>query len=1058
MTKKPSLCLIGTSNGVFEDGYVSVFRKSPYLKEFSKNCLGYCSSTLFSMKAPSIDFTAFDLCVLDFAANDGVQIKDGVTTPELVHSTVSDAVRRVLAKGCLPALLILPVLSVFQSKERKVRDVYLDIATRYNLPVFDGYDYLDHLEGKGGDIATLFKDDMHLHEPFAAQLAGLFFEGLLVAHRLKAPGAEISGADFTYNYHAVDTFDTGDSLLAHRKSALFEAEILDVTVSCDLPIPDSAGGEVVAIGVDWANSRGRLTISGATSCTIRITNPYTGDDPKRFVFGLYPTIQPVRLEKSCVKLALTDDGLAPAKLALGGFVIRQMHDYCIRTQLPAPLIISDAYSTSKSAPDLRDARRWGRPLYFFENIEQFLQRKETPSGIYTIKILDIFFDFLVANRQAATTVVSFHAAMPNRKDFKLPIFTGQTLAGAEANVILVSDPGLYANATVPLAWFAGLRGCPVQEILPVILESLNDAFGKARLIFTGASGGGFGALFYGHRFPGSLCVPSNPQTDIAKFDRLAVQYYCVAGFGTKGDLEIQDVLDNQIVSNLCRLYEGGFENFIIYCQNASDIHVEQHEKPFFESLPKEQRSQVALVHGDWGNGHIAPPADLWARMLAEAVNWPGDWADFVATADFSYLGKNETSKYPRHHEPNIAHSPVADSIEAVLFFGQSNAGGPASPKTHLLEARYPDRLFTFGDSQRYGSVEMAEGSNINFRPFKNPFSYLYIQTPTAHFLEHLAEKAGSPPSLRFFHSTWHGGQPIRAFLPDSPAYKTIVNIARDFENVARINGRIGKISALVWLQGEGVSEGYGQALAGLINTLNADLMSIIREQASPPAWLVAQINNKSGNSEFNQVALDQLELSLRMPGVTLVGPMYQLPFISLEDLIHPDERGRLMYGELLALVYHSVVVQKRPFEPLRPLEARLTGNKVMIKFRVPALPLQWDEEWIKPVRDYGFVVEDAGRKVDISAIEITAPDTVEIRLARPIKRGRILYAMGQDESVNGWAGGRGQLMSQTTHKSLFCTEGFAIPEVISHYCVRFALPISDAVVRKKRKRARPDVR
>jgi len=1568
---------------------------------------------------------------------------------------------------------------------------------------------------------------MHLHRPFAATLVGYFFEGLLVAHRLRAPGAEITGAGFAYSYHPVETFDTGDSLLTHRKSALFEAEILDVTASCDLAITDSAGGEIVALGVDWANSRGRLTLSGATSCTTTITNPYTGDDPKRFVFGLYPTMPPVRLENSCVTLALTDDSLAPAKLALGGFVIRQMKDYCVRTQLPAPMVISDAYSKPESAPDLRDARRWGRPLYFFENIEQFLQRKKTPSGIYTLKILDIFFDFLVENRQAATTVVSFHAAMPNRKDFKLPIFTGQTLAGAMANVILVSDPGLYANATVLLAWFAGSRGCPVQAILPIILESLNDAFGKARLIFTGPGCGGFAALFYAHHFPHSLCIPSNPQTDIAKFDRLAVQHYCEAGFGAKNDVEIADVLDNQIISNLCRLYEGGFENFIIYCQNESDHHVEQHEKPFFESLPEERQKQVARVHGDWGHGHIAPPANLWAKLLTEAVHWPGNWADFIATTDFSYLGKCWPAKYFRLHEaaitnandrnkpggdapavnpeavrlviwdldetfwkgtvteggikeyiqkhhdivielarrgimssicskndfaaiqtilqsydiwdyfifPSISWDPkgtriasiveavqlrpatvmfiddnpnnrgeaadlvpglqvadehfigqilsdprfkgkddsgfsrlqqyklleqkkqdelkssgsneeflrscdvrvfidynveanidravelinrtnqlnytkrrlpedpeearrqlraeisklnhhaglirVADKygdygyvgffltrstgsadakgqllhycfscrtlgmlveqwvydylrqpllavvgdvltdlsvprkidwvrhvrsldetsncastdvipqivlwggcetnalsvyaaahsndisaygnyasggffvrlnssailasmakrkpaefdreaelmglptrfgctnifdscpegavyivncsldaspipfyqhktegwmlhvelsalpgadlcaiseaelpetlrklncspetaalyerrignlirnytnvrpldddnvrnalhevislvpvggklilvvdhdevcteqrhryrepnltglkrlvadvagkfdfvtavsfsdaledpseievgggshyarqvyarfmeravaaalklapkpqtggprvavvtgtwdahneaavhapgrelinaaatwtdswenfitrrklpnfdcdnavatnspatllryveqlsnfpgdlpVEGMLFFGQSNAGAGNVPVTGFLEARHPSHVVTFGDSQCYGTVEYKERHDFDFMPFKNPYAMLYIHTPATWSVEHLRAQAGLPPVPRFVFSVWHGGQPIRAFMPGTSAYRRMIGVASDLQACAEDYGRAARVAAIVWIQGEAVSEGYGNDLAWIISSLTTDLMSFLREQKSPPAWLVAQTNNRSGNSEFNQVALDQLELSLRLPGVTLVGPMYQLPFISLEDVIHPDERGRLMYGELLALVYHLVVVQKRPFEPLRPLEARLTGDKVMIKFRVPALPLQWDEEWVKPARDYGFVVEEEGQQVDITTIEITAADTVEISLARPIKRGRVLYAMGQGESANGWAGGRGQLMSPTTHKSLFCIEGFAIPEVISHYCVRFALPISE---------------
>lgn len=632
------LCLIGTSNGVFEDGYISAFRSYENIRTLSKNCLGFCSSALFALKAKEIDFSAFDICVLDFAPNDAVQLQLGVALPEVVRSALSDAVGRVLAAGCLPALLILPVLSVFEAPRREVQEIYLDIAARYDIPYFDGYRYLEFLQARGVVLQTLFKDDMHLQRQMAAQWVGYFLEGLTVAHRIRIPGREVSGTGFRYEHVDVREMGVDEALISHRSSSLFEADVVPVLQTGEVPLAGGAGREITAIGVDWANSSGSVVVAGANGARVQLSNEYSGDDPTRFVFGLSPVNPPVGLIEPKVTLALIDDTRGPARLTLGGFVLRAPAEQRATTLLQRPFPVSDAF-IRPAHPELRDAQRWNQPIVYFETLEQFLGRGATPSGLYTVKILDTFFDLLVFNRGSPTTVVSFHAALPDRDQIKLPYFTGQSLAGADPNVVLVSDPALYADPTVPLAWFAGLRGCPVQEILPLMIESLQAGFAGSRLIFTGPSGGGFAALFYAHRFPGSLAIPSNPQTRIARFERDAVAAYCRACFGVDDEAGIRDVLERRITADLPALYAAGFENFVVYCQNASDSHVELHQRPFLEALPLGQRPRVAVVQGDWGEGHVAPPSAAWSRLIAEAVNWPSSWDDFVAGGDFHYLGR-----------------------------------------------------------------------------------------------------------------------------------------------------------------------------------------------------------------------------------------------------------------------------------------------------------------------------------------------------------------------------------------------------------------------------------
>jgi hypothetical protein len=320
-----------------------------------------------------------------------------------------------------------------------------------------------------------------------------------------------------------------------------------------------------------------------------------------------------------------------------------------------------------------------------------------------------------------------------------------------------------------------------------------------------------------------------------------------------------------------------------------------------------------------------------------------------------------------------------------LFFGQSNAGAPIDPKTTLLEPRHPERLFCFGASHSYGDVKKPKGTYHDFRALRNPISSLLIQTAMAYALE--GDSAVSPQP-RFFHSVWWGSQPIASFLPGSVPYGNLVNVADDFYTV---------------------TQAYGA---------------------------------HSGVDKIYPIALDQLNVALNTPGVVLAGPMYNLPFVTPAS-IHPGECGRLIYGELLALVYRTIVIEKKPFEPLHPLSAEWTGAAIALRFHLPALPLAMDEAWVMPANNFGFVVVDEAGCVDISKVVITTADTVEITPARPVKAARVLYAMNQGETQpNGWSGARGQLISPTSQLSLFHQEGFDIPKFIMHYCARFVMDVS----------------
>jgi hypothetical protein len=168
--------------------------------------------------------------------------------------------------------------------------------------------------------------------------------------------------------------------------------------------------------------------------------------------------------------------------------------------------------------------------------------------------------------------------------------------------------------------------------------------------------------------------------------------------------------------------------------------------------------------------------------------------------------------------------------------------------------------------------------------------------------------------------------------------------------------------------------------------------------------------------------------------------MYQFP---LDANIHQTAEGRMMLGELLARVYARVIVQKRPFQPLHPVGATREDGAVTLHFRRPegSGPLRWDTSWVPASPDYGFVVENGGRRLPIASIEIADADSVRITLAeKPQGALRILYAQGQP-LLTGWASGRGQLVSDTRAASVFHAMGHKLPKLIADYCIRFALDV-----------------
>jgi len=271
----------------------------------------------------------------------------------------------------------------------------------------------------------------------------------------------------------------------------------------------------------------------------------------------------------------------------------------------------------------RDVSFFAEKSIIFDSPQAFLEGDIRP-GLITVEAGGLNIDVLYEPAGSKTTVVIFHAAL-SRENVTLPMFTGRRITqDGPVNRIYVSDPGLYADPELTLSWYAGTSTLPLQTVLPPIIERLVVEAGGDRLMFFGASGGGFAAMFYSRLFPESLAVAVNPQTVLKNFPAYTLRQFTERAFPNFTQTE---VLDHAVCSDLRIPYTESFPNYVIYIQNERDDHREKHLEPFLEAIG--DKGRVAVVFGDWGDGHVAPPNEYLRDFLSNLTGSPGPWRDAV---------------------------------------------------------------------------------------------------------------------------------------------------------------------------------------------------------------------------------------------------------------------------------------------------------------------------------------------------------------------------------------------------------------------------------------------
>ena len=399
-----------------------------------------------------------------------------------------------------------------------------------------------------------------------------------------------------------------------------------------------------------------------------------------------------------------------------------------------------------------------------------------------------------------------------------------------------------------------------------------------------------------------------------------------------------------------------------------------------------------------------------------------------------------------------ADAPVADAsllsptfvyrdINHVLGTGQSlSVGAVGSPVLSTMQP-YDNKMFVTG--------VIAGGAGLSsFVPLVESG----VETLSSAFANHVTRMAREEvlvgqPAGKTSHDllvSAHGigGQPYAALKKGGTlaAYANGMAQLKAGHDLAMAANKSYVVRAVTNVHGESDSQNANAGYLANLLEWQADYEADVKAvtgQVEPVPMLHTQFSSWTRLAGFPTTSIipaQQLASHVSAPGkLVLVGAKYHLPYAA--DGVHLTNEGYRHMGEDYAKVYRRVVLEGKPWEPIRPSSVTRAAAVVTVKMHVPVPPLVMDTTLVSDPGKNGFEWADDGPGTPtITSVAITGPDTVVITLsAAPTGANpRLRYAF---TGVSGALGGpttgpRGNLRDSDATPS---PEGYKL----YNWCVHF---------------------
>lgn len=309
---------------------------------------------------------------------------------------------------------------------------------------------------------------------------------------------------------------------------------------------------------------------------------------------------------------------------------------------------------------------------------------------------------------------------------------------------------------------------------------------------------------------------------------------------------------------------------------------------------------------------------------------------------------------------------------------------------------------------------MAGGEDLtSFEPLVEgdfiPGSKVRVETMSASFANLVSQLALAEGQTHDILLSNHASG-ARSYWQLKKGTKYYANGMAQVTAAAEIAKRLGKsyvVRAVTTVHGESdhadKSTRYAQDLLEWQTDYEKDVQAITG-QTEPVPMFETQISSWTrmmGGTETSAIPAAQLEAHVKsrakgdgLGGVFLVGPKYHLPYSG--DGVHLSMEGYRQMGEDYAKAYKRVIIDRRPWEPLRPSAVTREGAVITVKLLVPAPPIVLDTTLVTDPGHFGFEYFDAAGTSTpaIVSVEVAEPDAIRITLEREptADNRRIRYA------------------------------------------------------------------
>lgn len=248
--------------------------------------------------------------------------------------------------------------------------------------------------------------------------------------------------------------------------------------------------------------------------------------------------------------------------------------------------------------------------------------------LYSLEYGGLKYDFLWRPKcQAQDKIFVLFSGDAMRKKNNPPVFQRWSWADFfPGHVLYFSDPALYLDSKLGLAWYCGTTYQDPLEKISEIIAGIAGQLGiqEKNIILYGSSGGGFAALRLSLFFDKISVICINPQVDVTRYRLKNVEFYLKTCFGLNSREEAIDKFERRI-SLLPHLDELATKN-VVYIQNTMDSHhYESHYCLFKEEICKstnfsEKRFKEIIFSHQEGHGK-AETQEVFDEALAFLEEW-----------------------------------------------------------------------------------------------------------------------------------------------------------------------------------------------------------------------------------------------------------------------------------------------------------------------------------------------------------------------------------------------------------------------------------------------------